>query len=149
MSLGMAILTTIGLWIMAIIIGAITGWGGFGIMVIIVIGTSIWAAIDASKINSRKYKTQLADGHPAGVFFGCLLLWIVVFPWYLVLKGQIKDGKAELKDQYKESIISNKITVPFKSAADVAPQLEKLAELKAKGILTEEEFNSQKEKLLS
>lgn len=49
---------------------------------------------------------------------------------------------ANLLNQYNHELPSDK-------KIDVIPQIEKLAELKEKGILSEEEFQSQKAKLLS
>jgi hypothetical protein len=60
---------------------------------IIWVGTSIWAGWDAHQIGLSKYKLNVATS-PATTFLGCLLLWIVIFPWYLVNKGKIARGVA-------------------------------------------------------
>jgi len=49
----------------------------FELVLIIVIGTSIWVLVDASQ-------RRLGKGESAIVWFiSCLLLWIIAFPWYL------------------------------------------------------------------
>ena len=63
---------------------------------IIVVGTSIWVAVDASTIGVKKGQlTGVANMGPAGWFFVCLLLWIVGFPFYLAKRGELKpiNGK--------------------------------------------------------
>jgi hypothetical protein len=58
---------------------------------LVVIGSSIWVAADASSIGARK---GLVPGFfnmgVAGWFFACLLLWIVAFPGYLATRNKIK-----------------------------------------------------------
>lgn len=56
-----------------------------------VLATSIWAAIDSSRLRLREYNTLLATG-PIHLFMGVLLLWIVVFPSYLVVRSKIRAG---------------------------------------------------------
>ena len=64
------------------------------IIVAIVIGTSLWAALDASKLQTGLYK-----GHnsPAATFLACLLLWIIIFPIYLIRRNSLVNGTAILK----------------------------------------------------
>ena len=62
-----------------------------------VVITAIWAAVDSSKIQLKRYKSGIAYG-PVVLFFGFLLLWIVAFPWYLIMRHKIKTGTASLKD---------------------------------------------------
>ncbi len=49
----------------------------FELIALVVIGTTIWVAADV--------KDRPAPGgiHPIGWVVGCLVLWIVFFPWYL------------------------------------------------------------------
>jgi len=63
------------------------------------------------------------------------LLWIVGFPFYLAKRSEYK--------QINSSGGSSKQT-----DTDYMTKLEKLGEMKEKGILTEEEFNQQKQALL-
>ena len=66
----------------------------------IVLATAIWAAIDAQKLEWRKYKTSLARS-PITLFIVIILIWIVAFPWYLWQRSKIKSDEAELRDEYK------------------------------------------------
>jgi len=63
----------------------------------IVFATGIWAAIDSSKIQLKRYKSGISYG-PVILFLGFVFLWIVAFPWYLILRYKIKAGTAVLKD---------------------------------------------------
>ena len=63
----------------------------------IVLGTGIWAAIDSSKIQLKRYKSGISYG-PVVIFICFVGLWIVAFPWYLILRYKIKAGTAVLKD---------------------------------------------------
>lgn len=70
----------------------------------LVVITSIWAGLDAQKLGAGKLKLGgLADTSPAGWFAGCLLLWIVVFPLYLITRPKLTSvgggvsGEPEMK----------------------------------------------------
>lgn len=63
--------------------------GGVGIFALVV-GTSIWAGVDASKHKLSRYENGL--GGPLGASLGSLLLWILVFPWYLAIRSRIRAG---------------------------------------------------------
>jgi hypothetical protein len=54
------------------------------LIVLVIIVTTVWAAFDAG----------VHEGFVAGlvVFVGCALLWILVFPLYLVKRGQRERG---------------------------------------------------------
>src|SRR4051812_48513801 len=55
---------------------------GLGFILILgIVGTVIWVGVDASK---REWKS---GGAPSWVI-GCILLWIVVFPWYLIVRNK-------------------------------------------------------------
>lgn len=90
----LAILLSIGIVIVTVILSRVVG---VNLMLLIVPGTALWAAIDSKKISLKKYKSGISAG-PIALFCGVILLWIVVFPWYLVIRDQIKTGKAVLKD---------------------------------------------------
>src|SRR5258708_25831234 len=64
---------------------------------VMVLITAIWAAIDSSKIHLKRYKSGISYG-PVVLFLGFLLLWIVAFPWYLIVRHKILTGTAVLKD---------------------------------------------------
>tara|TARA_B100000745_G_C19819580_1_gene270613 strand:- start:53 stop:343 length:291 start_codon:yes stop_codon:yes gene_type:complete len=69
---------------------------------IFILLSSIWAGIDSSKIELKKYKSGIAYG-PIVLAILCILLWIVAFPWYLVVRAKIKAGSAELKQPSAEA----------------------------------------------
>jgi hypothetical protein len=54
----------------------------FGLLILlVVVGTTIWVGVDASKRDWR------GGSGTATWVIGCILLWIVVFPMYLVKRG--------------------------------------------------------------
>jgi hypothetical protein len=63
--------------------------GPFGPL-LLVFCTAIWAGVDASTHKLAEYQNGL--GGPAGAFFGSLLFWILVFPWYLAIRSRIRAG---------------------------------------------------------
>jgi hypothetical protein len=63
--------------------------GAFGPM-LLVLGTSIWVAVDAGNHKLGEYENGF--GGVAGACVGSLLLWIVVFPWYLAVRSRIRAG---------------------------------------------------------
>ena len=105
------------------------------IILLIILCTSIWVLVDAKKIGVKKGQMKgMTDMGPWGWFFACLLIWIIGFPLYLAKRGELKKASS---------------AQPSKMNDDSIKQLEKLGELKEKGILTEEEFNQKKKQLLS
>jgi hypothetical protein len=68
-----------------------------------VFGTSLWAAIDSSGIQLHRYKSGIAL-KPFGLSLGCLLLWIVAFPWYLSVRYRIRNEMAELKEAGRAAV---------------------------------------------
>jgi hypothetical protein len=91
----LAILLTLGLLVMFTAIVEITH---VNLVFPMVIGTSLWVAIDSRKLQLRRYKSGLSYG-PVVLFIACVGLWIVGFPWYLIVRHQIKTGVAVLKEQ--------------------------------------------------
>lgn len=63
---------------------------------IFVIATSVWVLIDAKTIGIKKGQIDgMGNIGAVGWFFGCLLLWIVCFPFYLAKRSEFKrvNGK--------------------------------------------------------
>jgi len=60
--------------------------------------TALWAAIDSTRLQLKRYKSGISYG-PVLLFFAVALLWIVGFPWYLIVRYKIKSGAAVLKEQ--------------------------------------------------
>ena len=85
-----AILVTLGLLIVGM-------QGPIDVMILMVLGTAAWAAYDSKGIGLQRYKSGISLSPPA-LFVGIVLLWIAAFPWYLIVRGQIKAGTATLKD---------------------------------------------------
>jgi hypothetical protein len=61
------------------------------IVILTVFVTSIWAAIDSIRIDLQAYKTPIAL-HPIILFNLMYLLWLPLFPWYLVVRTKIATG---------------------------------------------------------
>ena len=62
---------------------------------LVVLGTSVWVAIDAEKHKLAQYEQGL--GGPVGACLGSLLLWVIVFPWYLAIRSRIRAGVQPVK----------------------------------------------------
>ncbi len=60
------------------------------------VGTSVWAGVDAKRIGLSKYQVSGPAGATTAVL-GCLLLWIVVFPWYLANRSKVSSGAVPLR----------------------------------------------------
>lgn len=71
---------------------------GKGLVGLVVLATSIWAAFDSSRVGLRAYKTALA-AHPVILMIGMWLLWIITFPWYLVVRSKILAGILERRER--------------------------------------------------
>ena len=85
------------------------------LLITILILSSIWAGIDSSKIELKKYKSGISYG-PIVLTFWCLALWIVAFPWYLVVRAKIKAGSAQLKEGFELT------TLPVAAVARLRPE---------------------------
>jgi hypothetical protein len=110
------------------------------IAILIVLGSSIWVLADASAIGIKKGQVRGLANMSAGDWFACcLLLWIVVFPFYLSMRPKFMEINGKTKGLL---VRSNTLS------ADGAAALEKLAGLRDKGIVTEAEFQEQKAKIL-
>ena len=94
-----AILLTVGLFLACFAIAQVSGVNPTSVMIF---GTSLWVAVDSSRIGLKRYKSGISYG-PAVLFFACMMLWIVGFPWYLTMRHNIKTGNAVLKDEVKAS----------------------------------------------
>jgi len=68
---------------------------GVAVIWLVIIGTSIWVAVDSSNIGARKGLVKGSGNMgPAGWFFCCLLIWIIGFPVYLAKRSEIKAAAA-------------------------------------------------------
>jgi len=113
------------------------------IILVVVIVTSIWVVVDAKSIGvKRGIISGMWDMGPGGWFFACLFLWVIAFPFYLVKRN---DYKLANPNQTREA----NSEAPPELNDDSVARLEKLAELRDKGIVTEDEFNKKKQELLA
>jgi len=61
------------------------------LILLVVIGTSIWVYFDAKALGAQKGKIKgMLNMNPGEWFFVTLLLWIVGFPAWLVARGTYK-----------------------------------------------------------
>ena len=109
---------------------------------LLVVATSIWVFIDARSIGVRKGQIKgFFNMGPSGWAFATLLLWIVGFPGYLAKRSE-----------YKRINSAGNVADPPPSPAvdlnDAITQVERLAQLRDKGIVSEEEFLAKKRELL-
>lgn len=79
-----AILVTAGILGLLLVVPP---WAGCAL----ILSTALWAAADSSRLELKKYRSGLATG-PVVLFIGVALLWIIGFPWYLVVRGKIRAG---------------------------------------------------------
>ena len=64
---------------------------GFIVVVLFIVVTSIWVGVDSSGLMrglSKEERKKIGGARsPAEWVIGCLLLWIIGFPWYLSKRG--------------------------------------------------------------
>tara|TARA_X000000368_G_scaffold310031_1_gene247952 strand:- start:590 stop:1384 length:795 start_codon:yes stop_codon:yes gene_type:complete len=87
----------------------------------------------------RFFVGKLGTGILMIVTFGGLGIWILV-DFIMICVGSFRDIDGRII-KYQRSVV-------IKSEASVADELKKFAELKDKGVISEEEFNKKKEELL-
>jgi hypothetical protein len=118
---------------------------------LMVAATSLWVLVDANSIGvkSGSLKGGFFDMGPAGWFFSCILLWIVAFPVYLAKRSEYKRLQAEPEPLVAPASGVNATDVMTQRLADSITQLERLAQLRDKGIISEDEFQTTKRALLS
>ncbi len=102
---GIILISCIISWVLS----SITGLSYIPGCELVVLGTTIWAAIDSKKLEFKKYKSAISYG-PVVMFLVIGFLWIIAFPWYLHVRYKIKNGLAELKsnqlDQKTENLVN-------------------------------------------
>ena len=66
----------------------------------LIIGScAIWVYIDAKKLNTYKYKSNIGVSALA-LGFWTLVVWVIIFPAYLGLRYRIKNNLVPLKEKY-------------------------------------------------
>ncbi|MEN6469270.1 MAG: SHOCT domain-containing protein [Smithella sp.] len=116
-------------------------------MILIVVVSAIWVVIDAKNIGVKKgLVTGLGNMGPWSWFFVTLLLWIIGFPMYLYYRGKFKLAVAGTSNAEKTpTSASINVKQPDNMAIE---DLEKLAALKDKGLITQGEFEIKKKQIL-
>lgn len=66
----------------------------------LVVGTSIWVAVDSVKFRLQRYQSGIAYG-PVVLGILCSMFWVVAFPWYLYMRHKILTGKARLRPEFE------------------------------------------------
>jgi len=62
----------------------------------IVLLSAAWCALDSRKIRLQTYQSGISYG-PLGLFVAISCLWLVGFPWYLIVRHRIRNGGGILK----------------------------------------------------
>jgi hypothetical protein len=109
-------------------------WMVFLVNCAFVLATTVWVGYDAKALRDRSQRTF--PPNPGAWVTGCLLMWIVFFPLYLIKRpGYAQGGRPS-----PSSTAASK--------ADPTAQLERLSALHAAGSLSDQEFNAAKQRLL-
>ena len=119
---------------------------------LLVLGTSVWVYFDATNIGVKKTgeKAQTGKFHvdmgPVGWAVCCLLLWIVAFPAYLILRPQFLTKFQPIRPPAPAPAAA--LRTVAQPPQDFDDQLRKLAKLKSEGLINDEEFDRKKKQLL-
>lgn len=116
---------------------------------LVILASAIWVLIDAKSIGVKKgLVSGIGNMGPWAWCIVTLLLWIVGFPMYIYYRGKFKHAIADIENQGKlgSSLSGHESTVQSTSSA--IEDIEKLAALKEKGIISGEEFETKKKQLL-
>ena len=81
------------------------------------------------------------------------LIFVAIIPWlgvlvYLIARGQSMGQRELAQAQAREAAMQDYIRQTAGSGGGVADELAKLADLQARGVITEAEFEQQKRRLL-
>jgi hypothetical protein len=61
------------------------------VVILVVLATAIWVDRDARKlVAAGATKSQMGGNAPLTWSIATILVWIIVFPWYLVKRGQVR-----------------------------------------------------------
>lgn len=105
-------------------------------LIFIVIATAICVFFDAKSVGMGQVepgqRRGFLDMPPLGWALACALLWIIAFPLYLIHRTQYRSKRSSRSTTHRFNIEA----------------LEKLATLRDRGVITEEEFQRQKKELL-
>jgi hypothetical protein len=114
---------------------------------IVVVISAIWVYFDAKKIGVRKGLIPGFFNLGAGGWCAAtLLIWIIGFPAYLIKRGDLKVAVAARATTAAESVPPSPASAATES--EKIANLEKLASLRDRGVLTPAEFDQKKKELL-
>ena len=119
------------------------------ILVLIWLGTSFWVLYDATSIGAGKgaAKGLFRSMGPGGWFFSCLLGWIIALPAYLMLRDEIKADTEVTMRGNSPARSPDVASAPVPTSSTIS-DLVKLAELREKAVISEDEFLAMKGDLL-
>ena len=70
---------------------------------LVVFATSIWASVEANRLEMHKYyQSWFCSWRWGGTFVACWFFSPIAIPLFLIKRSAIKSGKATLLDKYKE-----------------------------------------------
>jgi hypothetical protein len=114
----------------------------FWVMLVVVIGTSIWVKKDAASnripIDSKPYSTN----NGAWAWFGsCILLWIAAFPYYLYKRSKLLgERRRAATPPVRPAVVA--------PAPDAEQELRRFARLKQDGLISDTDYDQKKKQLL-
>ena len=122
------------------------------LVLLIVIGTSIWVFVDAKNLGIRKGLVKgVLDMGPGEWAFACLLVWIISFPVYLGKRSEYarlaKEGSLIPPSSTPLSTSDAAVNLPL-PPQELDQQLRSLAKLRDDGLITEADFEAKKKKIL-
>lgn len=137
------------------------------VSVLVVLGTAIWAAADASSIRSRLSESIHLE-HPAVIFLAFIALWIVAFPYYLVKRSRVLAEQARLEASptfdIRARIRQERLDAEEKGREDAAraaaapasqptsssleERLRRVDSLKEQGLITQDEYERKRTEIL-
>lgn len=65
--------------------------GIFVLLVLVVIGTSIWVGVDASALHRQLGHEKVGKTGTGSWVVACFGIWIIAFPYYLVKRSEAKE----------------------------------------------------------
>lgn len=111
------------------------------------IGTAIWVLADAKEVGiSRNRLSGIGKLVPWGWFLLTLLVWIVGFPLYWYCRGQA-ERTAAMQAAWRSPSVGAGAMIP-RGGIQALDDLEKLAALKDRGLVSQSEFETKKKQLL-
>jgi hypothetical protein len=121
----------------------------------IVLPTSLWVFFDARRLGVKQGQMKhhgaksWSDSPPSGWLAGCLILWTVFFPLYLIRRPEYKRINRPPQPHISPPLIPQPLVAAPSLSQDFDQQLRKLSKLKEDGVITEEEFEHKKKLILN